>query len=378
MMNSVVEQLGVYLESAIIAHCFFSAIYLSAFNWKQNRWLVLSIVSLMLPILGVALSESRLGLLNQCYFLDNPSFILLPYIGLYFYTLRLVDIPLKKDRVWFHFLPFVIFYIIYLILGTPTPENFHQGSSSNSHPILSISFLCTVYFIFYAYSFLCLKLIRYNKRKYPNEFAEAPVFVTLDWISWIVIINLFLVTISGIGMIFLFLLDLESMPTFWPFLSIFLTCCIISFFAFRQPRLYQESPIESNDNNHQEQAIAKDKNLVAEEEREEIILRLEKYMTEEKPYLNPKIRMPVLAKALVLSPHVFSHLINKHYDMNFFGFINQYRVQHAEKLLIKENHQHFTLESIGEMSGFNSKSTFNNRFKEIKGMSPGEYKRSNT
>jgi len=378
MMNFVLEQLGVYLESAIIAHCFFSVVYLSALNWKQNRWLVLSMMSLMLPLLGIVLGEARLGLLNQYYFLDNPSFILLPYVGLYFYTLKLVGIPLKKNRIYFHFIPFVTFYILYLILGTPTPERFYEGSNPNTYSMFSIFFLCVIFSIFYSYSFFSLKLIRYNKRKYLNEFAEAPVFITLDWINWVLIINLFLVTISGIGMIFLFLLNFESMPTAWPFLFIFLICCTISFFAFRQPILYHESPLENNVNNKlDDQQIIKDKDLVSEEERKEIILRLEKYMEEEEPYLDPRIRMPTLAKALAVSPHVFSYLINKHYDMNFFSFINQYRIQYAEKLLTEENHQHFTLESIGEMSGFNSKSTFNNRFKEIKGMSPGAYKKSN-
>jgi AraC-like DNA-binding protein len=96
-------------------------------------------------------------------------------------------------------------------------------------------------------------------------------------------------------------------------------------------------------------------------------------MTTQKPFLNPKIRMPELAHSLNIPRHIFSALINEDYQMNFFHFINQYRVEYAKTLLVDKEYQHYTLESIGELSGFNSRSTFNRIFKNVTGKSPKEF-----
>ena len=85
--------------------------------------------------------------------------------------------------------------------------------------------------------------------------------------------------------------------------------------------------------------------------------------------------MPELAKELKIPRYIFSHLINQHYQVNFFHFINQYRIDYAKGLLQSKEYEHYTLETIGEMSGFNSKSTFNARFKEFVGKSPTAFKK---
>jgi AraC-like DNA-binding protein len=59
--------------------------------------------------------------------------------------------------------------------------------------------------------------------------------------------------------------------------------------------------------------------------------------------------------------------------MNFANFINQQRVEYAKKALKKDENKLLTIESIGEKSGFKSKSSFNAAFKKFTGQTPSDY-----
>jgi AraC-like DNA-binding protein len=150
----------------------------------------------------------------------------------------------------------------------------------------------------------------------------------------------------------------------------------LSYYSFQQPQLFSDelSLSRISDEPTQNDLLAStSENSLSDQEKILFIQKLENVMTTQKPFLNPKIRMPELAHSLNIPRHIFSALINEHYQMNFFHFINQYRVEYAKTLLVDKEYQHYTLESIGELSGFNSRSTFNRIFKNVTGKSPKEF-----
>ncbi len=108
---------------------------------------------------------------------------------------------------------------------------------------------------------------------------------------------------------------------------------------------------------------------------EDALRRLEDLMVRVRVYQDPELNREGLADSLGVSPRSLSSLINGHYGMNFYDFVNQYRVQEAREKLADPGNANVTVQRIFEDAGFNSKSTFNTLFKKATGKTPSEFRR---
>ena len=59
--------------------------------------------------------------------------------------------------------------------------------------------------------------------------------------------------------------------------------------------------------------------------------------------------------------------------MNFYHFVNYYRVEKVKESIAENKNQNLTLLAIAYDSGFNSKTTFNTIFKKFTGQTPTQY-----
>jgi AraC-like DNA-binding protein len=84
-----------------------------------------------------------------------------------------------------------------------------------------------------------------------------------------------------------------------------------------------------------------------------------------------------LCNHLNLSRRKISYVLNEVLDKNFYGVVNEFRIKEAEELLCKDEMNQVKIEVLGEMVGFQSKSSFNACFKKVTGMTPSEYKMKN-
>ena len=96
-------------------------------------------------------------------------------------------------------------------------------------------------------------------------------------------------------------------------------------------------------------------------------------METEKYYLNPKLSLKQLAEVVSLTPHQLSQIINQEIGMNFFDFVNSYRIEETKKRLIAPEYSHLSILGIAFECGFNSKGAFNRIFKKFEGISPSAY-----
>jgi AraC-like DNA-binding protein len=115
------------------------------------------------------------------------------------------------------------------------------------------------------------------------------------------------------------------------------------------------------------------KSSLSSQHAKQIEHRLQKFMTAEKPYLNPQLTLSDLAEALDVSTNLLSQLLNEHIGKNFYDYVNAYRLKYFLTLSKDPIYQHFTLLSLAYEAGFNSKTTFNAFFKKSLGTTPSEY-----
>jgi tetratricopeptide (TPR) repeat protein len=105
----------------------------------------------------------------------------------------------------------------------------------------------------------------------------------------------------------------------------------------------------------------------------DLMVRLEALLNHEKIYLNEDLSLAETARKLNTNTTYLSRLINEQYQVNFSTFLNRFRIQEAKKMILDDKFNNYSMEGIAKSSGFRSKSTFNQVFKNSTGMTPTEF-----
>lgn len=106
--------------------------------------------------------------------------------------------------------------------------------------------------------------------------------------------------------------------------------------------------------------------------------RLLEHMHREKPYLQHSLTISQLAQQVGIHQKVLSTIINRHFDCNFFEFINRYRIEEVKEILLDPTNTKMSVLDALYTAGFNSKATFNTLFKKAVGQTPSEFRRRNS
>lgn len=101
-------------------------------------------------------------------------------------------------------------------------------------------------------------------------------------------------------------------------------------------------------------------------------MRMETMIMENKLFLNPKLTRDDILAVVGIAKNSLVPILRKYAGCtNLNDYINRLRLEYAVKL-IKSN-KVYTIDSIAEASGFNSRSTFYRAFQNVFGMSPSQY-----
>lgn len=115
---------------------------------------------------------------------------------------------------------------------------------------------------------------------------------------------------------------------------------------------------------------------IDEKEYNEELLKLQQYMLEEKPFLNPSLTIQEVSKHIRVPVRDLSLLINHKLEQHFYDFVNAYRIEHAMDILKDVTKSKLTILEILYDVGFNSKSSFNTAFKKHTGKTPTIYRKN--
>ncbi len=106
-----------------------------------------------------------------------------------------------------------------------------------------------------------------------------------------------------------------------------------------------------------------------------ILTRLDTMMKGERIYEDALLNLSVLADRLGLSTHQLSELINTRLGKGFSRYLREQRTEAAKTMLLAEPSA--SVLSVGLSVGFTSQSNFYEAFREIEGMTPGQYRKLN-
>jgi len=111
---------------------------------------------------------------------------------------------------------------------------------------------------------------------------------------------------------------------------------------------------------------------------EAVIAELTRLMEEEKIYREEDLTIRRLAQRLGVKEYILRRLINGYLGhRNFNSFLNLYRIDEVARQLIEPATRHLPVLSIALDNGYRSMSPFNKAFREIKGMTPTEFRNQN-
>jgi len=115
---------------------------------------------------------------------------------------------------------------------------------------------------------------------------------------------------------------------------------------------------------------------VSDKNKSEHLVQFENLLIDKKYFLDPELTLDKISEELNLSKSHLSRLINSELKTSFPDYINQLRIKEAQYYLKHPDFSNYTLVAIGLEAGFASKTTFNNTFKKVTGMTPSEYRSS--
>ena len=229
-------------------------------------------------------------------------------------------------------------------------------------PWYNIGLAMVTCFILYCFWF-CIDMLRKHQRLIRENYSGAPGSITVNWMIIIIALQIIEFLLKSV---------LARVNTSYSNADVNIItneyCFIIMTFLLVILGIWQKSiPVFIPTSEEISQSALHDDDLKRYQ------LKLEKFMDERKPYLDPELTIEKLSEETRIKKLLLSQTLNKGFNKNFFTFIKEYRVRHVETELKNQSNEERTIMDIAYMSGFNSKTGFNRAFKDVTGKTPTEY-----
>ena len=223
---------------------------------------------------------------------------------------------------------------------------------------------------------LCLKILRQHHKRIFHVFSNIEN-KTLQWLRTVLIILGIVTLFSLIDSFVMIAFDSAGQPdvvmSFVATASLFTIC----FLGLRQGAIYEH--IDGGALKRKKVKVPDDEMLVSgtllpADRVQRIADKLERAMREANLYRDPDLSLHRLSNSTGFSEHHISEVLNQHLQVNFYEFVNGWRIEEAKQLLRLETKR--TVLDVAMAVGFNSKSTFYAAFKKLTGQSPVAFRKA--
>ena len=302
-----------------------------------------------------------------------------PFLYIYIQTL----ISGRQQLSWthlLHVLPFILFNL-YVLISSFNPEvsgklNIELLSLGYDPPFLFLFFLILTALSGTVYLLLAIRLFRKLDMRIFNNYSSS-TDIDLKWLRKLVLVFGIVWTILIGVTIIHHVFHMFSMVfcTDGLFLSLSVFVILIGYFGLKQKLIFSSEDVMVT----REDAKTLTKyagSRLTEAEAQQYAKKLTEYMNSSKPYLNPDLSLSQLAEEIGITSHYLSQVINEKFKLNFFDFVNGYRVEAFKENIKEPRYSNYSFLGIAFECGFNSKSAFNRIFKQVTGLTPSQYKKA--
>lgn len=185
--------------------------------------------------------------------------------------------------------------------------------------------------------------------------ANFLMLVGVCLIAWLIV---YIISVLNLETV-----EREARQFIW--LSIAFIILFIAYYSIISPNIFNIQSLQVVEKYTQSKLRSEDLDKLKDQ--------LETLMHEKKPHLNSKLMKAELADLMGISNPELARLLNETIGMNFFEFINYYRIKEFIALAKTDKAKNLTFFGLAQEAGFNSKTTFNKSFKKLMGASPSDY-----
>lgn len=297
------------------------------------------------------------------YYLDGP----LLYLCINYLVFR--DFRLKKIHL-LHLLPFTVFVVLMwsMFFSNSYEQRIYMISTESlvySPNYVGMEFLNKCIRVLYALA--CFVLISRYKNLLRDNLSNL-ITVHITWLK-VLVTGFLAVMILETILVGAKVLNLD--PSLFTTLGLtgnylsFLLVNLLVFTATRHFWIFEKVTDEEIDEKPVDEKFVNP----------EIAERLDAAIRANKVYLDPDLTLDTLAESVSIAPRDLSILINRHFGINFYEFVNRYRIEEAKHMLTTVGSIHTTITDIYLAVGFNSKSVFYTFFKKFEGVTPSQYRK---
>ncbi len=332
------------------------------FQRLSNAYLALMLLFYTLPVLRVMLIDIGVVDASRVVFPVELLYGLGP--ALYMFTRATAAPQSRIGRGGFlHFVPVTAEFMYYLSpLYQENAYRFIAAPIDGLHLTWMVeqlgAILSVLVYLFLTHRMLWLPSPHTDRSSVDARWLRIPVLLyTAFFLLWL---GLRFIDVVAFG-------DRLTIPTYYPFL-VFLSYSTygIGTWGYLRASYATATPRKPSPRSD---SLAEDEALLAS-----LFGQLEALMAEKEPYLDSGLTLSGLSGHLGVDQRLVSRVINIQAGVNFYDYVNRYRVEAFKRRIAKEV-EGGPLLAVAHDCGFGSKATFNHAFKKLVGSTPSQYRR---
>lgn len=285
-------------------------------------------------------------------------FPLLQGVFLFYYVSFVTNqLPKKKGLLFLHLIPAFLMYLYmipFFLLSNEEKIGVYMNRGAgwelfNTISIWAISISGLVYVIWSEV------LLRMHRNNIEDRFSNLEK-VNLRWLQ---------ILTYGMGGIWFLIIFIGGDALIFSGVVVFVF--LIGFFGVRQADIFSHGPSAPEEKEKYQ------KSGLTEEAAAGLHRELKRLMAEEGLYKRTDLSITDISSRLGVHQNHLSQVINQIEKVNFYDFVNTYRIEEFKRLISIPKNQQLTLLSLAFDCGFNSKTSFNRCFKKATGQTPSQY-----
>ena len=361
------------LYDQLIVFAFFQSVFLLAVFFASPKYrshisgyMAALIFALFLGLGGKVIYMTEVfGTQRKLILLSEVATILFGCTTYLFTKSSLFKEPFDANDLY-HYVPaigYLLLLFIYFFL--PRPEGVAEARMASGEILRAVYLFHAVTFIvnltYWIKSIQVYRKYQHTLKEELSYVVKTKFFKVFLWLIGICLLFWLIIFLLSVTQASVF--EIEFRLFIW--LTLAFIVLFLAFYVMVYPEIFQSLP------EIKEKKYAQSKLSIHDLER--LKKELELLMETKKPYLNSKLLKSELAELLGVSRPEMARLLNEKIGMNFFEFVNYYRIKEFINLAQSDKGKQFTFFGLAQEAGFNSKTTFNKSFKKLMGESPSQY-----